>query len=541
LKRENEYGNETSEKGMLEHISKNETGDLLKVREYYENGNLHREYEYEKMKSSKTYYYEDGALESQTIYIDGREVSRKKFYVNGSLKLEKNAGKFVFYYPNGVIKAAGERDKKNGPLTDCKFYYPDGQPIAGNRYSLFAELICSKVLSEGENLEENLHDDAQEDEYDYLLRTTWLIHILYNIETPPYLEGIDAIQWEGLTSFFSYENHFVPYYIKGLTSDDSDIRDFSIGCLEDPILHQGTIEEITAYVIPFLIKILEHKPEARGVIMKLLPSLVQDYFYSSYYSDEDDEDETSSEAFRGTLKVTAEGFSVFEQLINDEDEIIQRNAVVLVTNAYKERERAIQVLVEALQGKGNEIHKGNILYGLGMLLEKEDQELIVFNSYLRSESYLLQVCSALGLLRVKKGKVEPNILDILCNAVKNPEKISDKYEELVFVETSFESDVALVLSHLERETAYTIISHLIQTMKNLDLFSRLELTEAMLRIVFGEEGYTGQKLTLIQKEVLGSIIEREDMDCQFLNLTDILEEFGLPDDLQEIHKLIQSN
>ena len=70
------------------------------------------------------------------------------------------------------------------------------------------------------------------------------------------LKGLDNVDWEKLSGTSEKEYTDVPHLIQSLTSDDPQVRSDTFDYLIDIIGHQGTVCEITSYVIPFLVELL---------------------------------------------------------------------------------------------------------------------------------------------------------------------------------------------------------------------------------------------------------------------------------------------
>lgn len=103
--------------------------------EYYENGQLKIEYNYDgnKLQGLSKEYYENGHLKAENNYKDGKwDGLCKEYYEDGQLRLEYNYKDDEFdglckdYYKNGQLKL--ENNYKNGKLEGIsRKYYENGQ------------------------------------------------------------------------------------------------------------------------------------------------------------------------------------------------------------------------------------------------------------------------------------------------------------------------------------------------------------------------------------------------------------------------------
>jgi len=102
----------------------------------YKNGvpeGVRREYN-EKGKIEKSYIFHNGKMVAEGIFTDAglHEGTWKEYYEDGSLKSEgdyendKKTGLWKYYYPNGQIEETGTYDK-TGPEGKWLWYYPSGK------------------------------------------------------------------------------------------------------------------------------------------------------------------------------------------------------------------------------------------------------------------------------------------------------------------------------------------------------------------------------------------------------------------------------
>ncbi|MEO1166218.1 MAG: hypothetical protein AAFV98_20735 [Chloroflexota bacterium] len=88
------------------------------------------------------------------------------------------------------------------------------------------------------------------------------------------LETLDTVDWANLTHAYSrtYSGASnIPPLIRGLTSSDEENRKRAYEKLFDCIFHQSTIYEATAYVVPFLIELLQNDSvEAKDDMLHML-------------------------------------------------------------------------------------------------------------------------------------------------------------------------------------------------------------------------------------------------------------------------------
>jgi len=83
------------------------------------------------------------------------------------------------------------------------------------------------------------------------------------------LRGLDAVDWGSLSHAFGPADN-VPGLLRGLISEDADVRWAAYDELTNTVWHQGTVYSVSAHVVPFLIAML-HSPDTPD---KRLPAML---------------------------------------------------------------------------------------------------------------------------------------------------------------------------------------------------------------------------------------------------------------------------
>jgi HEAT repeat protein len=83
------------------------------------------------------------------------------------------------------------------------------------------------------------------------------------------LRGLDAVDWRALSHAFGPADN-VPGLLRGLISEDADVRWGAYDELTNAVWHQGTVYSVSARVVPYLIAML-HSPDTPD---KRLPAML---------------------------------------------------------------------------------------------------------------------------------------------------------------------------------------------------------------------------------------------------------------------------
>lgn len=87
------------------------------------------------------------------------------------------------------------------------------------------------------------------------------------------LEGLDAVNWSALEHALGSASD-VPALLRATLSSDEDDQEFAFILLFETIWHQGSVYEASAYVVPFLFKMLQAADTPhKGSVAHLLAAL----------------------------------------------------------------------------------------------------------------------------------------------------------------------------------------------------------------------------------------------------------------------------
>ncbi|MES2836497.1 MAG: hypothetical protein V4667_03155 [Bacteroidota bacterium] len=141
--------------GKLLHKGYYHDGQLKVYKNYYENGNLERNFRaVDDFKSNVKLYYSDGNLKYNADYKGGIEVKTTQYYSNGKMEFEEVLDKStdffskrINYFENGNLEKEIVLKDKKKMLFTCKEYYVSG--ILKEEGFLFYNSVMSDYQKDG--------------------------------------------------------------------------------------------------------------------------------------------------------------------------------------------------------------------------------------------------------------------------------------------------------------------------------------------------------------------------------------------------------
>jgi tetratricopeptide (TPR) repeat protein len=162
------------------------------------------------------------------------------------------------------------------------------------------------------------------------------------------LAGIDGVGWRGLRHAYGPAED-VPDLLRLLLSDEADMRGDALRALYSNIWHQGTVYQASAYVVPFLLRMLaDQRTPGRLSVLHLLSSLATGNSYLAVHHREDgtrtnwrkllaekgEDFDTALQAELGWVQAAnnavAEGIDLLFALLDDADAGIRQQALATI-------------------------------------------------------------------------------------------------------------------------------------------------------------------------------------------------------------------
>lgn len=281
------------------------------------------------------------------------------------------------------------------------------------------------------------------------------------------LEQIKNIDWTNLKHAYGSAND-VPNDIRNLTSPDEKIRDKALHNLYGNIFHQGTRYEATPYAIPFLYELIGNESvKDRHKIISLLVNLALGY-EEEYLSEGINPENFRNELMENEANMTngqrencekygysttalincydfvKEGIPILLRCLKSDDEKIRKHALYATSWFPEEAEISFPKIIDVLSKIEGEIEISNAVLAIGQLNKqsKKKIDLSFINYYLKSDSELVRICSAIALA---KSPIDETISEILIEGIKSGEHLN-YVEGMLFNEGRISDYASTILS-----------------------------------------------------------------------------------------------
>lgn len=382
------------------------------------------------------------------------------------------------------------------------------------------------------------------------------------------LEQIENIDWANLKHAYGSAAD-VPNDIRNLTSADDKVRDKALYNLYGNIFHQGTRYEATPHAIPFLYELIENETVLdKHKIISLLVNLALGYeeeylpeginpekFRNELMESEanmTDEQRVNCEkygystiALINCYDFVKEGIPILLKCLKSDDEKIRKVALYATSWFPEEAENSIPKIIEVLSQIEEEIEIANAVLAIG-LLNKQSQkniDLSPLNYYLKSDSELVKICSAIALA---KNPIDEKILEILIEGIKSGEKLN-YVEGMLFNEGRISGYASTTLSKYGKAEKEKIIPVLCQVLESVNSYQALDITYAIMSIVNDKrtipiKDEKLEDLNSLEINVLNSIYEHGGWTLGtggFVNYFELLRSAGIPDSKEELGKYLK--
>lgn len=381
------------------------------------------------------------------------------------------------------------------------------------------------------------------------------------------LKEIENIDWKNLKHAYGSAID-IPNDIRNLASQDQKIRERAIYNLYGNIFHQGSRYEATPYVIPFIYELLRNEStEDKHELFFLLISLALGY-EEEYLPEGINPEKFRYELIQSESNLTAEqkeindkygysatalincydfakdGFVTLLGCLDSDDERISQAALYAISWFPEEADISIPKLTEKLSQTEGEIEIANAILAIGLLTKQSQDnfDLSVIHCYLKSDSELLRMCSAIALA---KNPMDKTIVDVLIEGITSCEHLNYS-ERVLFNEGAIVGYASLTLSTYGKNEKEKIIPVLCQILESVNPYQSLDITYAILSIVnekrtipIKEEKLAN--LSQLEIKVLNSIYEYGGWTSGksiFVNYLELLRSAGIHDSKQELGKFL---
>jgi len=329
------------------------------------------------------------------------------------------------------------------------------------------------------------------------------------------LNNLKKTNWQKPT-LTSDEPIDIPTLMRNLASDDIYTRGKAMYDLYNNIWYQGRVYAATAFVVPFLIELLQAPSiQDKDGILVLLAHIARGR--SSLAVQPRSEEERYKPEFRQKREpesawmedahnATRHGVETYLALLENDDPKIRICAPYTLACFQECSAQIIPTLLSLLEKEKDQQVKASMILSLEDLVENESEYLQLFEDIVRSkEAGLVRLAAAMALARQAKDKTPAASMKVLVDAIARPELIADLYDELPWANGSIVADASATLRNLKPSMAKFAIPVLIKALATVGVYSALSVTQTLLYLAFDGKNITFQDLTSEQKMVLKAI------------------------------------
>lgn len=179
------------------------------------------------------------------------------------------------------------------------------------------------------------------------------------------LSDLDTIDWAGMTHAYGSAED-VPDILRGLLSDDADIREAALDDMHGGVHHEGDIYDSTVACIPFLLRIVAMSgvPD-RGPVLELLESIG-----SSVALEGEDSDEVMAAHRVQAHDAVLAGLPIFLACLMDADPATRRGAATALTACWERFETALSALQQRFRMEADQPTRVALIHAAGILARR---------------------------------------------------------------------------------------------------------------------------------------------------------------------------
>jgi hypothetical protein len=398
------------------------------------------------------------------------------------------------------------------------------------------------------------------------------------------LAGLDDVDWHSL-HHASGPADDVPRLLRLLLSDDEAVRDDAWETLYSNVWHQGTVYEASAYVVPFLLRMLgSDGPPGQMSLLHFLSALAQGSSYLAAHARSDEqrdhwqdilardgrdlETELEQELswVEATNRAVGEGTPLFLDLARGEDAELQQLALDTLANLRRRSGEIAPRLRELLPEVPQAETRVRIVLALDELMGEDGEAQRFFAGLMQGdEERLVNVVVAGALARRARERTPEAAVAILVDGLRegSTSELSPAY---AWERAPFQLTLQ-ALAHLGPERGRDALLKALPTIRDVD--NALDLAGTLLDLAFNdgqlqdkatavslsgdgasarlEVDYwepeaqpprTASSLTAVQVDVLGALLSHDPVWAHEHNL---LRLYGLPAEREGLRVFVQES
>ena len=367
------------------------------------------------------------------------------------------------------------------------------------------------------------------------------------------LEGLEDVKWDELGHAYGPASD-VPGVIRNLASPDPKIRGKALHQLHGNIWHQGTVYEATAPAVPFLVALLQApEVEDKHCILAYLALLANGRSYNdvhqhlSMFSEQAKSAEWQNQLEKELSWVKRAGEAVragtpiYIRLLEDEGNLVRDGAAYLLGNLSLKAIEALEAVSRRLSAEKDETVKASLVLALGNLADGEAvARRLLLELASSPQAGAAQLAAAMSLLKLDPDGPPKEAIDIVLEAVKNPDKFAALSSSLWAQGETIVSLAAKHLAILQGPATEAAEQSLTQAVGSQPPLQALAVAAALLAMVFPEPIDPGKSVNTLserQRRVLGVLAENRHLwgvqlgktFVENVNTSFLMRAYGLPD------------
>lgn len=524
--------------------------------------------------------YEDGRLDKKSIYDeegvrrdhwsyrdDGTLLVRRKKNADGKNTLEE------WYDTDGSVRESTETEwdddaivmrkqseggvllfeaKREGQRLLCTLYRESGTLDARGALELRdgdTFMVGTWTLFDEKGEVELKVEPPKPMEADpHVERLPWRIRELaFEILEPkipavPQLAGVPDLDWGSFEGAYNDEIGSFPRFLRALVSDNARVRRYGMSSIYSEALHQGTVYECTARVMPFVIDLLDHPSADLSELLEMIHDFASNAAPwveqargeraerdanappPGVQAPGDDEPDWTIGVL-GTVDAVGERWSKLWALMDSDDEAIRRTVLSLAS--LPEPNDDIRDALRGLATSSDETPqmRAVAIEAISNIDGASPDDLI---AYFEDDSPLVRATAAIQCGLTFGPGCPDEVVDALAMALEKRDAVASDYHELPFVDIHYLARLALAVGSIGsrgNSKARALTLPLCERIEDVDGSSAPLMGRGLLALVLGSgERPFGKDFM----HVLETLAKSKKFNTFNVNASEILQSWNLP-------------
>lgn len=337
------------------------------------------------------------------------------------------------------------------------------------------------------------------------------------------LETLDSVPWNELEHAYG-EASEVPDLIRALASPEKEIYEGAIGQLWSSVIHQGTVYNSTAYVVPFFCELLE-APEVQNKteLLYYLATISHGSSYHDVHIREKERRETSGMQkqiaeelswVQAASDAVSDGYATYLHLLRSLDPKLRSYAAYTLSRCQSHVAEVVPAIKQCLDVEESPLVRASLLLSLGLLLPDDNETAEFFTRVLHEAATpLIQITAAMGCAFAMKEQTSKGVLKVLLLGYELAPEVKEQFNELPFADVDLDASISVSLRYIGLSIAPLVVPTLMRAVRHSNAWSGLTLVPNLLYLALeGKKitrNMTVSDLTDLQRDALTVIYETE--------------------------------